>query len=206
MVLQQLDGDGNGTLALEELECALRDPATRLLAAELLRRYSTALMLPGGIDYYEFQKTWAAIELTEAARDPARDAGQENRRVDEVLEPTAADITQVIGEVLSHRCGLGNLDHLHDRYSAPVDARIRAVFPLKDYHWQKEFLKRWTREGGIVLSCKRIKGEFEAAGHNTRERLREAHERLRNRMHEARENFHTHCPGRPGRLSGLSVY
>ena len=76
-VFQQLDEDGNGSLGLGELERALLDPATRRLAAELLKTHRTALTLPGaaaGIDYYEFEGVWGLVQKVEASFKPATSA------------------------------------------------------------------------------------------------------------------------------------
>jgi hypothetical protein len=76
-VFQQLDKDGNGILGLEELEHGLADPATRRLAAELLKTHRTALMLPGGadgVDYYEFQRVWGLVHKAEEQNPPEVDA------------------------------------------------------------------------------------------------------------------------------------
>jgi hypothetical protein len=124
--------------------------------------------------------------------------------IQEILNPTPADVVQVLGDVLRYQCKLGDLDHLHTRYSAKADQRIRDVFPLKDYEWQRDFLRRWTREGGIVKSCKRIRTEFHGIGLNMRHTIGDGMTQARKhgaalaigaaaRLKDARTNVHTHA-------------
>ena len=54
-----MDTDGDGALAVEELEHALADPTTRGVAVALLASHATALALDG-MDYYQFQQFWAS--------------------------------------------------------------------------------------------------------------------------------------------------
>jgi hypothetical protein len=54
--------------------------------------------------------------------------------------------------VLNHRCGLGDIEHLHDRYTNPADPRIHSCFPIKDREWERVFMQRWMKEGGVMKS------------------------------------------------------
>jgi hypothetical protein len=106
----------------------------------------------------------------------------------EKLHPTIADEVQVQAQVLTHRCGLGDLEHLHDRYSRRPDRRIHAVFPLKDRRWETDFAMRWAKDGGVVKSCKLISREFHALGNDLKLETRAALAQVR-----AQTNTRSHC-------------
>lgn len=157
-------------LGLAERTAQTKDHVILLLAmgeAELRTEYRRLQIerwqdTGAGVVFRELRESEPS--LSGGARTSLRPPGS---TIAEKIEPTEADRIQVFAEVLTHACGFGDLDHLHDRYGpaeSKPDRRVLAIFPLHDRAWESSFMKRWAKEGGVVRSCSRIRQEFNTVG------------------------------------------
>jgi hypothetical protein len=140
------------------LGLAERTPQTRDKVIVLLRMSEDAMLSEfRRLQIQRWKQTGAGIEFQLKSDASQRDIdhfklGAEGGPICEKLRPTRADVVQVLAEVLNHRCGLGDIEHLHDRYTNPADPRIHSCFPIKDREWERVFMQRWMKEGGVMKS------------------------------------------------------
>ena len=138
-----------------QLAVVQRTPQTRDKVIVLLRMDDAKMISEfRRVQIERWKETGAGIEFQCAADATDTDKllwglGTRSSVICEKLRPTTADVVQVLADVLSNQCQLGDLEHLHDRYSNKADPRINACFPLKNRKWEQEFMRRWMREGGV---------------------------------------------------------